>query len=484
MYLLFFSKDHAVIKDNVIEEVDVQVSSTQKINVEKKIYKQKFRSSWIHDNRFKSWIMEVNNNKFLAKCRFCNIIIKAKASVLEQHFNSDGHKTASEPFSDSRNNQTCLSKNYFNKNIKFKAHKAEARLALFIVAHTAFRSIDHLQDICKLEFKDSEHSNLKIHRTKCCGIILNILAPYFEKILREDIGDNKFSLLVDESTDVSVNKVLGVAIRYFSFDSKDIVSTYLGLIELKKCDAQGISTGIKAVMDENKLKFLNLHGLGTDNASVMVGSVGGVAEILKEDCPNLRLVRCVNHSLQLAVSDATRYTIPSHVEFIMEETYAWFSRSSDRQNAYADLFRSITGEKENPLKMVRSCKTRWLSIEPAVSRILDQWPILKAHFNITRRSLQCHKAELLYQLFSNDWNLCYLLFLSPILQQVQRVNLSFQSNCAEPLQLFQDLTLLIEQLSVKVLKPNHKINPMTSSIKMHVNYNSYLVMVLRPNLWK
>lgn len=70
--------------------------------------------------------------------------------------------------------------------------------------------------------------------------------------------------------------------------------------------------------------------------------------------------------------------------------------------------------------------------------------------------------------------MCYLLFLSPILQQVQSVNLSFQSNSVEPLQLFQDLTLLIEQLSIKVLIPGHNINYLTSSIKEHVNYNSYL----------
>jgi len=35
----------------------------------------------------------------------------------------------------------------------------------------------------------------------------------------------------------------------------------------------------------------------------------------------------------------------------MEETYAWFSRSSERQRTYTELFISITGGKENPLKI-------------------------------------------------------------------------------------------------------------------------------------
>lgn len=91
-------------------------------------------------------------------------------------------------------------------------------------------------------------------------------------------------------------------------------------------------------MYEKTLDLKKLHGLGTDNASVMTGSVGGVAKILKEDCPNLKLIRCINHSLQLAISDATRQTLPPHFEFIMEQTYAWFARSSERQQAYTEIY--------------------------------------------------------------------------------------------------------------------------------------------------
>lgn len=95
---------------------------------------------------------------------------------------------------------------------------------------------------------------------------------------------------------------------------------------------------------------------------------------------------------------------------------------------------------------------------------------MKAHFDFARRHEKCHKAELLFSLYSNDWNICYLLFLLPILELVQRVNLSFQSNSADPLQLLKDLTLLIETISLKILNFDHKIDVIELSIRPYVNY--------------
>ena len=56
-----------------------------------------------------------------------------------------------------------------------------------------------------------------------------------KKKLVADVGEQRFSLLLDESTDVSVSKLmyLGVVIRYFSETKKTIFSTFLGLVELE-----------------------------------------------------------------------------------------------------------------------------------------------------------------------------------------------------------------------------------------------------------
>lgn len=71
-------------------------------------------------------------------------------------------------------------------------------------------SIDHLSDLCKNQFDDT--SKVRLHRTKCTAIIKNVLAPHFINKLKEDISFSKYSILVDESTDIGVIKLLG---KYF-----------------------------------------------------------------------------------------------------------------------------------------------------------------------------------------------------------------------------------------------------------------------------
>jgi len=103
-----------------------------------------------------------------------------------------------------------------------------------------------------------------------------MLSPHFEKILRTSIGYQPCSILVDESTDISVTKYLGITIVYFNkeLDSKElgqVTSTYLALVEMEACDAEAIIIGIKTTLKNKGLDLQKLIGISTNNASVMVG---------------------------------------------------------------------------------------------------------------------------------------------------------------------------------------------------------------------
>lgn len=49
----------------------------------------------------------------------------------------------------------------------------------------------------------------------------------------KEISNEPFSLLIDESTDISVLKFLSISIMYFNQKEGQIISTYLGLIEME-----------------------------------------------------------------------------------------------------------------------------------------------------------------------------------------------------------------------------------------------------------
>ena len=71
----------------------------------------------------------------------------------------------------------------------------------------------------------------------------------------------EYSLFVDESTDVSVTKYLGVAINYISRRQQCLVSTFLTLTELNECNALGMLAALKSALDEYGLNLQGLIGI-------------------------------------------------------------------------------------------------------------------------------------------------------------------------------------------------------------------------------
>lgn len=174
------------------------------------------------------------------------------------------------------------------------------------------------------------------------------------------------------------------------------------------------------------------------------------------------MVRCTCHSLQLAISHASEGTLPRNIDYMVRETYNWFSYSSKRQLVYKRLY-----EKMNDGKTP-------LSMEPAVTRILNQWDVLRSHFELVRNTEKCYAAELLFNMYSDPIVKLYLLFLRPVLQETQRVLNAFQADNIDPTKLLGDLTELIESLSRKILLPTVRVNPQTDDLPSFVDHRAYL----------
>ncbi|KAH7972736.1 hypothetical protein HPB52_016353 [Rhipicephalus sanguineus] len=256
---------------------------------------------------------------------------------------------------------------------------------------------DHLCQLYKKSFPDSEAARAyQMRRSKCASVIKNVLGPHFKADLAQDIGDSYYSFIIDESTDISVTKFLAISIIYHIVTKSRIMTTFLNLCTLEVCTADGIVAAVKSTLMEYCLKLERMRGVGTDNASVMTGINNGVHRKLKAEAPHLVLIRCVCHSLQLATSAVTAEVLPRILEYVISETYNWFARSPARQMAYKKLY-GLMNDGDEPLKIVQACRTRWLSLEIAVSRIVDQWTELKAHFEIARRTEKCYAAEVLLE---------------------------------------------------------------------------------------
>ena len=70
----------------------------------------------------------------------------------------------------------------------------------------------------------------------------------------EDIGDGNYSLLLD----ITVNKIIGIAVIFFGKSSKKVISTFLNLIELEACTADAIVNALKQEFLNRKLDLAKL----------------------------------------------------------------------------------------------------------------------------------------------------------------------------------------------------------------------------------
>lgn len=85
-----------------------------------------------------------------------------------------------------------------------------------------------------------------------------------------------------------------------------------------------------------------LIGLGTDGASVNMGSQGGLGAILKKDIPHLMQVHCVAHKLELAVLDACK-TVKYVADFqtTVKGISKFYSHSSKHQRELTSASRIL-----------------------------------------------------------------------------------------------------------------------------------------------
>lgn len=182
---------------------------------------------------------------------------------------------------------------------------AELKIAAFIAQLCSTRAVNDLGEMIQnLDTKSEVLTSIKLHKTKCLGLIHNFISPCILEELIEDIGNSYYSKIIDESTSIDTKKVLSLVIRYFSRSKLKIVTTFYRLVEIESGDHKSMVDTFVKILSDNGLKIQNLIGIGVDGANVMVGKYNSFSSKLKEILPNLIVVKCVCHSIHLAAEKA------------------------------------------------------------------------------------------------------------------------------------------------------------------------------------
>lgn len=338
------------------------------------------------------------------------------------------------------------------------AKLTDMQMAVYIANHSSINSMDHLSTILKKLGKGSSLEKLKLKRTKCSSIITKVIAPSLLEQLVNDVADQPYSIIVDESTDVSCEKLMAYCIRYFSFSKHEIITDFLGFQVVERATAEQLCTNFLEFLNEVNLKVKNLSAIATDGANSLCGVNNSLYSRLKETNPSLMLFKCICHSLNKCAEKAGA-ELPCNIEFLLRETRNWFSHSALRKVNYESLYKSLNSGL-NPRKLTQISATRWLVFHQAVKRTVEQWNELKTHFNDIaisndREVNNSFTARTLANMLNDNCNLFYLHFLNSILREVNELNLSFQSDHADVSPLYDDLLNFISTVSRRIFKPSY-----------------------------
>ena len=147
-----------------------------------------------------------------------------------------------------------------------------------------------------------------------------------------------FSIICDETTDISTTKQLIVYVKAIT-NNANVETFFLALKELSNADANSITLKLQETLEENGLDLSNCCALGSDGASVMTGIHTGVSAQLKSLQPSLISIHCVAHRLALAVTQAaTKVDAVDKFKKQINTLFVFFHGSAKRQGTLQAAF--------------------------------------------------------------------------------------------------------------------------------------------------
>ena len=120
--------------------------------------------------------------------------------------------------------------------------------------------------------------------------------------LIQDIGNNHFSIICNEYTDISNKKQLTLCLRWVDNDI-NAYEEFLGFYQIPDISANTLTSVIKDSLLRLSLSLERCRGQCFDGASNMLGKKSGVAKQIQDTQQKAFPTHCHTHSLSLGVKD-------------------------------------------------------------------------------------------------------------------------------------------------------------------------------------
>ena len=235
-----------------------------------------------------------------------------------------------------------------------KAARIEIKICSFIAEKNLPISIveDLVPFLKNLFPSDEALKEVKLGKQKATNLIRQVLGFYSIQECVTKLKSNKFSLIIDETTDLSTTSQLAILGVFFNEQEFRLEIILIDLVPLPNGTANTIYNTLIGNLKEKGIPMKNIIGFCADTCNVMFGIHHSVAQLLVRDYPWIIAIKCSCHLIHLCSSYASKM-LPKSVEDLCRNIFSHFNMSSKRTESFKE-FQQFVELKE--LKILRPGK--------------------------------------------------------------------------------------------------------------------------------
>ena len=262
------------------------------------------------------------------------------------------------------------------------------------------------------------------------------------KITEDVKAAHFFSVMMDETTDVSGNEQVSIMVRFVD-NQENIQEHLIGFSAVERANAETLFKLLKDTLISHDLNLSNIIGQCYDGASTMMGRYSGVQARVKDEVPHAIIVHCYGHCLNLVLVDTVKNNRTTKNFFgTLESLYCFICLSNCRNALFQKLQQEFhmsetanedeTDDFDTSLTIKKLCDTRWVCRYESIRAIEANLPIVinLLSFVIEDRSSLAKAVSdargLIHQIRSFEFILA-MVILKPLFEHTNIVTKYLQS---------------------------------------------------------
>ena len=171
-------------------------------------------------------------------------------------------------------------------------------------------------------------------------------------------------------------KCFPIAVRYFD-EKQGVCNRIIDFYEDADESAIKMSQEISNRISEHGLMLSQISSYTADNTNSNFGKKNSVYVHLRAENPTLVKSNCCAHVLHNSCKSGMN-SMSIDIEMLIIKVFNYFSNSAKRVSHLKEFFHFVDIEYNN---LLRHVPTRWLSIKPAIERLLRNLPAVVSYFS-------------------------------------------------------------------------------------------------------